>query len=139
MTVDTYPDLTPRTIWNFRQNHPELVVRDLRDYLGLDEAACAFVRRVLLARGVNKWLKVRRDLIAYKKQLKHELKATDAERLASKGTPRYRELTERLKLLQRVRGDLKALCMTDRWQVWPHDRPIGDGLRSMNTLRASDS
>lgn len=132
-----YPEVSLKTIWNFRQNHPELVVRDLKEHLQLDEEQCDLVRKVLLARGINKWLKVRRDLIAFKKQLKHRLKAVDAERANHpKRSPRHRELTAELKVLMETRGILKSLCMTNRWQIWP--REISKGLKKMNTLRASD-
>ena len=134
-----YPEASRRTIWNFRQNHPELVIRDLREYLGLSEEDLDFVRTVLLARGINKWLKVRRDLIAYKKQLRHDIKRVEADRCAlPKGHPRRRGLLEKSKALQSVRATLKTLCQTDRWQIWPRHLHIGEGLKAMNTLRASD-
>lgn len=129
--------ITRKNIWNFRQNHPELVVRDLREKLGLNEEQCQVVRDSLLARGVNKWLKVRRDLIAYKKLLKHEIAELEAQRLS---LPRHSP--ERSKLLavqnrvRAIRKDLKALCMTDRWQIWPES--VGDGLRQMNSITAAD-
>ena len=138
-TIKDYPEVSPRTIWGFRQNHPELVIRDLREYLGLDEEQLEFVRTVLLARGINKWLKVRRDLIAYKKQKKHAIKQVVAERLTKeKGSSEYRILTERLKQLNEVRGTLKGLCMTERYQVWPKNCSIGSTLKTMNTLKSSD-
>jgi hypothetical protein len=139
MNPNDYPELSPKTIWNFRQNHPELVIRDLRDYLGLNEEQLEFVRRVMLARGVNKWLKVRRDLIAYKKIIKHQIKQVEKERAAlDKGDPKRRLLLAQSKILQDVRANLKSLCMTDRWQIWPSNRPVSSGIRSMNTIKASD-
>ena len=67
-------DMTPTTIWNERQNHPELVVQDCRALLGLTEEQCDVVRRILLRRGVNKWLYARRGLIHLKHWMKERLK-----------------------------------------------------------------
>lgn len=138
-TINDYPEVSRRTIWNFRQNSPELVVRDLRDYLGLNEEQCQFVRTVLLARGINKWLKVRRDIIAYKKQIRNEIKDTEQARAKEQPTSlKRKELLVRSKTLQSVRCTLKQLCMTDRWQPWPKDKHIKEGIRTMNTIKASD-
>lgn len=147
-------------IWNYRQNHPELVVNDCK-YYGFTEGQASIVRQSLLVRGINKWLKVRRDLIAYKLQIRSEIKLLHAkvcvlklETTALFCTKRqvlsgekslfdldayYRKRTEyistkeRLKLLQNIRRTLKKLCMTDRWQIWE-----GKNLRKMNTLKAGD-
>ena len=137
--IKDYPEVSPRTIWGFRQNHPELVIRDCKEYLGMNDEELEFMRTVLLARGINKWLKVRRDLIAYKKQIKHEIKKTYNERLTKeKGSKDYLVLKERLKVLNSVRGTLKGLCMTERYQVWPKNCSIGSSIRSMNTIKCSD-
>ena len=144
----TYPEITPANIWNFRQNNPELIIKDAAKYLGLDDNDCELLRQILLARGVNKWLKVRRDLIAYKKQVKNELKQIETERVALKSYLRE-ERDERLyhhylalkgitKTLQGVRAQLRALCNTDRWQIWPRLNSHHKELKAMNSLFASD-
>ena len=150
----------PRNIWNFRQNHPELVIRDCKEH-GLTNDQLRIVRQSMLVRGINKWLKVRRDLIAHKKQIKHEIKALNAiipnlkdemtnlfctRRQVAEGNKSvydlemyyrkciaYHSAKEKLKVLTRIRGTLKSLCMTDRWQIWE-----GKKLKDMNTIRASD-
>ena len=151
----------PGNIWNYRQNHPELVINDCK-YYGFTDGQASIVRQSLLVRGVNKWLKVRRDLIAYKLQIRSEIKLLHTKLCILKSettvlfcTKRqvlsgekslfdldayYRKRTEylcakeRLKLLQNIRGTLKKLCMTDRWQIWE-----GNKLRDMNTLKAGDN
>jgi len=125
-----YPEVTPKTIWNFRQNNPELIVQDLVLYLGLDKKQEELARKILLARGVNKWFKVRRDLIAYKKQVKHIVKDLYLEH--------KKENKELIKLAESVRHNLRNLCKTDRWQVWPQLGSHHKELRAMNTLTASD-
>ena len=54
---------------NWRQNHPELVIRDLSRYVEPD-----IVRKTLKYRGVNKWLRVRRLLIQLKHRWKDEIR-----------------------------------------------------------------
>ena len=125
-----YPEVTPKTIWNFRQNNPELIIQDLGLYLDLDDEQKELVRKVLLARGVNKWFKVRRDLIAYKKQMRNTIKALYSEH--------NKENKELIKLAESVRHNLKVLCKTDRWQIWPRLGSHHKELRAMNTLTASD-
>jgi len=130
---------TPENIWNFRQNNPELVVKDLARALHLNEMQKEIVRTILLARGVNKWLKVRRDLIAYKHQLKQRIKSVQTERLQLKRqgkTQRAASLKESLKILEEVRASLRAMCHSDRFVEWPHSTSRRT-LREMNTIRAS--
>ena len=148
-------DATKDNIWNYRQNHPELVINDMRS-LGYGESIIKAVRSSMLARGINKWLKVRRDLIAYKKLIKHQIRqhAQEIPKLKkemtdkwvdfSNATPiqiheyhkareRYLISKELLKYKEIVRADLKTMCMTDRWQIWE-----GKELFEMNTINASD-
>ena len=145
------------TIWNCKQNHPELVIEDCKKY-GFTESV---VRQSMLARGINKWLKVRRDLIAYKKLVKHDIRdllkqITKLKKEMSKNYccpkdvetkkktiweyKKYNQLLtnylihkELLKHKEIVRRDLKQLCMTERWQIWERKR-----LQEMNTITASD-
>jgi len=132
-----YPEVTPQTIWNFRQNNPELVIRDAKQYLNLDEKQCELLRKILLARGVNKWLKVRRDLIAYKKAIKHDI--TRIMKIRKSAPPREKAiLLPTLKFAEKVRADLRQLCKTDRWQIWPTNKSHHESLRLMNTLKVSD-
>lgn len=143
-----YPEVSPRTIWNLKQNNPELVIEDAKEYLGLNEEQCELLRTIMLARGINKWLKVRRDLIAYKKQIKHKIKEIEKYKCKLKQQIKdfgysenvYREYLankEVHKQLMQIRGDLKALCMTDRWQIWPR-LTSRDALRQMNSIKCAD-
>ena len=58
------------TIWNMRENNPELVVRDCIKIFGFTEEQADILRYVLMVRGVNKWLLARRKFI----KLKHKVK-----------------------------------------------------------------
>ena len=143
-----YPEVSPRTIWNFKQNNPELVIEDVKEYLELNEEQCEMLRTIMLARGINKWLKVRRDLIAYKKQIKHEIKEIEKRKFKLKQEMKDFGYSERVyreylaykevhKKLMQIRGDLKGLCMTDRWQIWSKSTSR-DALRQMNSIRCAD-
>lgn len=152
--------VNPATIWSFRQNHPELVIGDCRNY-GFTESQLNIVRQSMLVRGVNKWLKVRRDIVAYKLRVRQKIKdfntlvfvlkreTTDlfcARRDVAEGRrsisdlekyyrkrAEYKIAKEKLKLLMEIRSTLKSLCMTERWQIWE-----GKKLRDMNTIKSSD-
>lgn len=151
-----FTEVSPSNIWNYRQNHPELVIKDMKS-VGASELLINFLRLSMLARGINKWLKVRRDIIAYKKLIKHDIKLLQTEipvlksRMTAlwvnfntatpvqiseyfKAREKYLIVKELLKCKSRVRADLKSLCMTDRWQVWE-----GKKLEEMNTITASDN
>lgn len=129
-----------KNIWNFRQNMPELIVRDLEKYLRLNIDQKEVVRQILLARGVNKWFKVRRDLIAYKKKVRKAIKALNEVKLQHK---KERKITayvmerEVVKTLEKVRCTLKTLCSSDRLVKWPHSCSRSH-LKEMNTIRESD-
>jgi hypothetical protein len=130
-----YPEVNQQNIWNFRQNNPELIIADARLYLGLNKEQCDLLRTILLARGVNKWLKARRDLIAYKKMVKHQI--CEVQKQRSESREAFHKLKPILKLLMEVRRQLKDICKTDRWQVWPRLGSHHQELRAMNSLRAS--
>lgn len=152
-------DCSPDNIWNYEQNNPSLVIKDLKEvYPDIDEKV---IEKSLMARGINKWLKVRRDLIAHKKSLKNEIKDLMKKIITHKtilcekyvtnrqvesgvktiyeysdyvqAQINYLKDKEKLKFLQNERGVLKALCMTERWQDWR-----GKSVEDMNTIKASD-
>lgn len=153
-------DAKPSNIWCYRQNHPEYVIDDIRKHFPIPFLSAyvqRLVRRSMLCRGINKWLKVRRDLIAYKKQIKHEIVSLESSIPSLKqamselyvdfdnasirqvidyyrAREEYRIAKALLKYKQKVRGDLKALCMTERWQEWE-----GKELEDMNSIKASDT
>jgi len=130
-------EVTKANIWNFRQNNPELVIADARKYLGLDDQQIDILRNILLARGINKWLKVRRDLIAYKSLMKLDVKATLAAIVEAKANNKRRELDAlraRLKVLESIRADLRKMCHSERYVLWPHSTSRRT-LRKMNTIR----
>lgn len=159
-------DATPENIWKFKQNHPEQVIEDLQTYApdmdeGLLNEIKKLVRQSMLCRGINKWLKVRRDLISYKKILKKQIVSLESSipKLKEEMTKAYvykHQVTSGEKTIDEfqnyfhkrieyektkailaevklIRKNLKALCMTERWQLWQ-----GRALQDMNTIKCSD-
>ena len=104
-------ELTPRTIWNCRQNHPELIVRDISDLLGLNSEEEELIRQILLMRGVNKWFFARRLLIDLKHQIKAILKENSLD-----GNGR--------KLLLQIYERLQNIAKAPRWIVFPRERKL---------------
>lgn len=151
-------------IWGYKQNHPELIIKDIGKWFPvpfLKQYVIKLVRQSMLCRGINKWLKCRRDLIAYKKIKKHEIKqftlakAAALEELKSKtfdlrlletgeksipdllnymaAERKFHIIKALLKEKEEVRGSLKAICMTERWQIWENKE-----LKEMNSIECSD-
>ena len=118
--------LSPETIYSFRQNSPELIIRDAKRMLHLDDDQLEVLRRILLARGVNKWFKARRDII----KLKHEIKKRIRE-----VTGRYKKWNPvhklELALLNYLYERLESICHQPRWVEWP---PIADPREAEKNL-----
>ena len=119
-----------------KQNHPELIVRDLVQ-AGLKPT---FVRAVLKNRGVNKWFMVRRLLINIKDTWRNEITTLHKQtqqlktKMQNAKTPEEREslncaynrLMGRLNTLHDCRAQIRALCMSKRDINWPN-RPSNFG------------
>jgi len=132
-----YPPVTNHTIEHFQQNHPELIVQDARDYLGLTEDQQAVLRKILLARGVNKWFKVRRDLIAYKILLRGKIaeihQARETARVG-RDLKTFHFMKSGQKAFEEVSEALRAMCHSARMVIWPRNTSR-TALRSMNTIK----
>jgi flagellar motility protein MotE (MotC chaperone) len=137
----------PSNIWQYRQNKPSRIARDLKDICGVPYEISM---RILMARGVFKWLAVRRDLIKLKNVWRNEItelhrclrhtrqfQKNSRERIKSaadyqtvKAEQRYqrslKELeirtSERIKTLEHCRAQVRALCHSERWRDVDFDR-----------------
>jgi len=106
----------PDNVWGFRQNRPTLIAQDLEAW-GVPRSA---TYAILLARGVFKWLAVRRDLIRLKNLWAHE--AASVRRQIAKAEAEGRahdsaRLRERVATLADCRDDIRALCHSERWRA----------------------
>ena len=112
-------DCNKSTIWNFAQNKPTLIVKDIiSEYPDIDPD---FIYKVLLQRGVFKWLSVRRDLIKLKDVMRKDVSALNR-----------RKTTEEKgyhKALVKIRADIRKLCHSDRWQAPDFDRKANEFLK----------
>jgi len=97
--------LDPKTIWNEKQDHPELIIRDAQELLGLDKYQLEVLRMILLRRGVNKWFYARWRFVQLKHQVKNMLKREIP------GTPRHR-------LVASVYIPMQHIAKMSRWVVW---------------------
>jgi len=118
---------TPGTIWSYAQNKPSLVCADLERLAGIPQAITA---RVLMARGVYKWLSARRDLIRLKNVWKDELtrlyRAIESGEIR-RGSPEHREALGRIRTLEECRAQVRAICHSERWRI-PDNDPRGGKL-----------
>lgn len=126
--------VTIKNIPAYPQNRVGLVVDDLAKF-GLEPVV---VQKVLMARGVNKWLEARRAIIRLKHSLKTQVTETIGYIVETKkqkarpgnfGTSR-RECLNRLyyargylKATEEIRARLRAICRMHRWQP-PYPDPL---------------
>ena len=122
-------------IWNEKQNYPELVIGDIRrllyeifhrmlndpdNFLTAEEIDDR-VYAILLQRGVNKWLFVRKLLIRQKKVYQEKINELCEEIAIAKKNNEWKKvirLKAELKVYQEVRGDCKWLCNLPRYVIW---------------------
>lgn len=124
---DEPQSVSPDNIWQFAQNKPSRVCRDLEAY-GISPRITA---RVLVARGVTKWLAVRRDLIRYKNRLKaqiqelyqrHEPRTRARSSGGQEPNPAYWYARGRREAFEECRKEIRAMCHSQRWR-WPDHDP----------------
>ena len=111
-------EANPGNIWEYPQNRPELVIRDLEKATGLDSWGRMVVSAILLARGVNKWLANRKKFIRLKHEIRKEITNLHQEMEKAKQDKNYvhrQYLRGRLSALVQVREDLRKICKSERW------------------------
>lgn len=125
--------LTPQRIWCIRQNKPRHIVRDLAEW-GVPEGVA---HNILLARGVYKWLSVRRRLIKLKNTWKENIKYSHEMTRAAKRI-QDKELQEfwrgYRKGMEECRADVRNLCHSERWQAQDDDAEAQRHLASLKVL-----
>ena len=112
-----------------RQNHPELIVQDIKAKLGGDADT---IRAILKNRGVNKWFAVRRMLIQLKDRWKLDIRYyqhTLHKIKKGQQTAEYKEILKMrgyLQCLEDCRQQVRALCHSSRdveFPTWTHSWP----------------
>lgn len=115
-------DCKPENIWNYAQNKPSLIAQDMAEIYGVPPEGTL---RILMARGVFKWLNVRRELIKLKNGWKksiteHQYKYLDQKcKLFNNNKPsdhfRYGYTKGYHDALTKCRNEVRALCHSERW------------------------
>ena len=108
-------DVSPENIWQFKQNKPSLVIKDMEEF-GI---APEITEKVLLARGVNKWLFARRDIIHLKHDIKKQITSTITEIHIAKTSKDFvlrHKLRGRVNTLVTIQKAIKAICHSERWR-----------------------
>ena len=131
MTEKHYDDplaVSKINIAGYAQNKPSLICTDLERIAGVPPIVSA---KILMARGVFKWLAVRRELIKLKDMWREEL--TQIYRRIERGevkrnSPEHRELVGYMKALEKCRKQVRQLCHSHRWQCPDHDLEATDLL-----------
>ena len=111
---------------NFRQNHPELVVRDLEEF-----APPNIVRHILKFRGINKWLRVRRLLIQLKSRWREQINELQGEKAQAKAEGNYKtyyKLQGYIEALTDCRQQVRTLCHSPRDVDFP-EKPSDFGAK----------
>ena len=89
------------TIWNSKQNHPELIIQDCVKEFNLSVEQSKKLRFILMNRGVNKWFFARYKFI----NLKHEIKKLKKENLNDKN-------------IAYIQEKMQNIAKTPRWIEW---------------------
>jgi hypothetical protein len=123
--------LIPNLIDNIKQNKPSLIVNDLEAY----GVPSNITMKILLGRGVCKWLAVRRKLIKLKYIWKDRIKRTVESIKLCKEDPIlsydlgfYRGY---LAALEDCRKEVRELCRSSRWQVPDNDTRANNFLKEL--------
>lgn len=117
--------ISKKTIYAEKQNYPELVVEDIindlipcinADYI---DDMRNHLYAILLKRGINKWLFVRKLVIRLKKKYQYKIRELQELQTDSNLTQKeYWKLKGELKAYCEIRKELQLLANTPRWIIW---------------------
>lgn len=108
-------EVSAENINNYKQNKIKYIVEDFGKYNIAEE----LVRKILLARGFNKWIANRIKFIWLKNDLKEQITETLRELIKAKKDSHYfhvAKLKGELKILMSVREKIREICHSPRWQ-----------------------
>lgn len=117
-------EVKKENIWSYKQNKPSLIARDLNQLFNVPVKAAL---QILLARGVFKWLAVRRDLIKLKNDWRDKIVELNKEvvklrkEINASSHPakqyQYGYMKGYKKALEDARADVRTLCHSERWRA----------------------
>lgn len=114
-------DVTRGNILEYSQNKPSLIAKDLEKIFDVPRSATL---KILMARGVFKWLSVRRKLIRLKNDWKGRIRNTigiiiDCKKSNNKTDLQY--WRGYLKAYEECRKEVRSLCNSQRWSCPDND------------------
>ncbi len=126
-------DVVRKNVWNYKQNKPSLVAKDFARLYNIPEEDTL---KILTARGVCKWLSVRRQLIRLKNEWKTDIKFCheDLKVWKDKIVPdlpaheervyqyNYGYVRGKLEAFTKCRNEVRELCHSERWQAPDYDK-----------------
>ena len=122
--------LTPNLIDTIKQNKPSLIVSDLEAY----GVPSSITMKILLGRGVCKWLSVRRKLIKLKDIWKDRIKRTvELIKINKEHSYNLAYCRGYLAALEDCRKEVRELCHSPRWQVPDNDTIANNFLKELMT------
>ena len=110
---------SPDNIWQYAQNKPTLIATDLLKY----GVPTKVTYSVLLARGVFKWLSIRRQIIKLKDVWKNRItelqkQISDLKKQPNRTNKEKRTLANmqgQVKAYETCRAEVRTLCHSARW------------------------
>lgn len=123
-------DVRKDNIWLYEQNKPSLIAQDLLEY-GVPYDVSM---KILLARGVFKWLGVRRRLIKLKDVWRNRLTDTYTKIQNAKKDSKFYDVAYYrgyIKALEECRKEVRQLCHSERWQCPDFDEKGNRFLREL--------
>lgn len=124
-------DVKKSNIWEYKQNKPSLIAKDLKEF-GIPEE---ITYRILLSRGVFKWLAARRDIIKLKNIWRDRItniiaEIRKAKRMKDRDKLMY--LKGYIKAYEECRAEVRAICHSNRWRCPDFDRDAQEFLKKAN-------
>jgi len=116
---------------HIRQNKPHYIADDLKQLFGVPKEA---TYKILLVRGVFKWLSVRRGIIRLKDEWKKQISQTLEALHETKGSMSLQHRTWYLRGYLAAKNEdrqaIRDLCHSPRWQAPDNDKDARRWLES---------
>jgi flagellar biosynthesis/type III secretory pathway protein FliH len=128
--ADSPLEVTKNNIWNYKQNKPSLIAKDIEELTMLPQRMCM---KILMSRGVFKWFRVRREIIRLKESWKKQITMLQGaiqgnkETINTKEKPTYADHYNHgyakgyHDALTECRNQIRLLCHSQRWTCPDND------------------
>ena len=127
--------VNPNNIWSYKQNKPSLIAMDMAEIYNVPFEGTL---KILMARGVFKWLAVRRDLIRLKNDWKGHIRFCQDDIKVWKDKLNNDNLLKEERIYQynygytrgkleaytKCRNEVRTLCHGERWTVPDFEKHI---------------